>query len=57
MATADRPLSVRESAAEKHVHPDTIKRAIRSGRLSATRTPGGHLRISRDALDAAFATA
>lgn len=32
-------------AKEMGVHPSTIWRAIKSGKIKATRTPGGHYRI------------
>ena len=42
-------LTVKEYAAFKKVHPETVRRWIRAGHVKATRTvePHGHLRIVR----------
>jgi excisionase family DNA binding protein len=46
-------LPVKEAAALVRQHPNTVRRAIREGRLSAVRLgPGGQLRVPRRALDA-----
>ena len=47
----DSLLSVREAADLLGVHVDTVRRWTDSGRLPDTRTPGGHRRIPRAAVD------
>ncbi len=45
-------LHVKEAAHELDVHPNLIRRAIRSGELAAVRIgPSGHYRIRRQALE------
>ncbi len=42
------PLTVREAAAIVRRHPDWLRRAIRTGRLAAVRSPEGYLLRRRD---------
>ena len=48
-------LSTGEAAALCSVTPDTVLKWIRSGKIKAHRTPGGHHRISRQALTSVLA--
>lgn len=48
---SDSLLSVRAAADLLGVHVDTIRRWTDEGRLPETRTPGGHRRIPREAID------
>lgn len=43
-------LSTTAAAKRAGVHRTTIYRAVERGRLKATKTPGGHLRIDEDDL-------
>jgi len=49
-------LTTNEAAAALHVHPNTIKNMVRTGRLPAARTgagdKNGHIRISRADIEA-----
>lgn len=38
------------AAKQAKVDPETIRRAVKRGRLKASYTPGGHLRIDRQDL-------
>ncbi len=49
-------ISTGEAAALCSVTPDTVLKWIRSGKIKAHRTPGGHHRISRQALDSVLDT-
>lgn len=48
-------LTVKEAAAFAHVHPETIRRWIRSGVLKASRPGGRVLLIARAELDRVLA--
>ena len=48
---SDSLLSVRAAADLLGVHVDTVRRWTDDGRLPETRTPGGHRRIPRDAVE------
>lgn len=37
---------VREAASILNIHPNTVKRRIKSGKIQAIETPGGHYRVS-----------
>lgn len=41
-----------EVARMSRVHPKTVTRWTRAGKLAAIRTPGGHRRYSREQVDA-----
>jgi predicted site-specific integrase-resolvase len=43
-------LNLRQAAAEAEISEKTLRAAIRSDRLVATRRPNGHLRITREDL-------
>lgn len=45
-------LSARAAGVYVAVHPETIKRWARSGRLPSVKTPGGQFRFRRSDLDA-----
>lgn len=46
--TPDQPLlTTAEAAALIRVHPDTLIKAVKRGRLQAFRTPGGQYRFNR----------
>jgi excisionase family DNA binding protein len=45
-------LRVGQAAAELGVHPKTVRRWLKAGRLRYVRLPGGERRIPRRALDA-----
>ncbi len=48
---ADELLTIDEVAAELKLHPDTIRRYIREGKLKPTRVGGTAIRIRRSELD------
>jgi excisionase family DNA binding protein len=48
---ADELLTIDEVAAELKLHPDTIRRYIREGKLKQTRVGGTAIRIRRSELD------
>lgn len=52
MTEPPRLITVTQAADQLHVHPETIRRWIRTGALPATTTPGGHHRINPDDLQA-----
>lgn len=49
--TAGYDLSPTEAAEYVGVHPQTIKRWVRQGKVQAFRTPGGWYRFRREDLD------
>jgi len=53
----DELLTPRQVADLFAVTPDTVARWAESGRLTATRTPGGHRRYRRSDVDALLAEA
>ena len=48
---ADELLTIDEVAAELKLHPDTIRRYIREGKLKQTRVGGTAIRIRRSELE------
>ena len=48
---ADELLTIDEVAAELKLHPDTIRRYIREGKLKQTKVGGTAIRIRRSELD------
>ena len=50
-------LTIREAADLLNVHPETLRRWDRTGRLTTSRTPTGHRRYRRADLDALMAEA
>jgi excisionase family DNA binding protein len=45
-------MTLSQAAAYENVHRRTVRSWIRSGRLPATKTPGGHYRVYKSDLDA-----
>ena len=48
---ADELLKIIEVAAELKIHPDTVRRYIKDGKLTPTRLGGTRIRIRRSELD------
>lgn len=55
--TAGYDLSPTDAAEYVGVHPQTIKRWVREGKVAAFRTPGGWYRFRREDLDALVGSA
>ena len=48
---ADELLKITEVAAELKLHPDTVRRYIKEGKLKATKIGGTRVRVRRSELD------
>ncbi len=47
-------MGIGQAAEIAQVHPDTLRRAIKAGRLPYRRTPGGHFRVTLSDIEALF---
>ena len=54
---SERPLAIREAAAQLGVHPKTLRRWVRRGQLCALRLPSGRLRFRNSDITAAVSSA
>lgn len=54
MNAADPLLTPAEVADQLRVHPKTVSRWARAGRVQSIRTPGGHYRLRESDVDALY---
>ncbi len=55
VAPGDALLTPAEVSQKFRVHPKTVTRWVKAGKLTAVRTPGGHRRYHADQVDALLA--